>query len=168
MFFIPAAEFDSLRRAVLAALPREACGVLLREECDGGTLLSLRMTSHHENTPVTFVIRERTLRAVGASLAGTRRTICGCVHSHVIGRAWPSYRDSEGTRAAGELWLIYSFAMRNLRLFEWNGAAFQRRSFRISKRAPPPSSRATQPDAGCGECRGCAKCVERLAALVGH
>lgn len=166
MFVLCTSEIDSLRRAVLAAFPREASGILMREDSDAGTLLSLRTTGHDENTPMSFVIRSDALRSVATSLAGTNKKICGCVHSHVVGRAWPSRRDSAGAKAAGELWLIYSLTARSLRLFEWDGTTFQRWPLRVVTRRPRAFTAAVRSDVqlGCKDCRGggdCAGCSER-------
>lgn len=166
MYILHDAELRALHKAAMAAFPCEACGVLLRQESEGGSILSLRFTAHDENTPFSFVIRGHVLRGIEAALAGSNRTVGGCVHSHVFGRAWPSRRDSAGARTAGELWLIYSLAARRARLFEWDGEAFRRRPMRVSRRparAPCPPSRPGH-DCGCADCRngrGCAGCGDR-------
>lgn len=169
MFVLAVSDVNALRRAVVAAFPREASGVLLREANDAGAVLSLLMTSHEENTPRSFVIRSHTLRSIGASLRGTGRRMAGCVHSHLFGRAWPSPRDSAGEKSAGELWLIYSLSGQNLRLFEWDGAAFQRQPLRIVQRSPrrQVSSAPSVTKAGCGHgCRDCAGCLDKIASRI--
>lgn len=169
MFTLAISDVELLLRSVTAAFPREACGALLRQDTEFGTVLSLRITTHEDNTPASFVIRSATLRNIETSLRGTDKRIGGCWHSHVIGRAWPSRRDSAGATSAGELWLIYSLTGQNLRLFEWDGAAFQRRALRVVKRVPTyrtsSTARVTKDDCDHG-CSDCAECLEKRARRI--
>jgi proteasome lid subunit RPN8/RPN11 len=166
MFFLFKSDIDLLWEGVRAAFPREASGVLMREETSTGTVLSLRMTSHHENTPLSFVIRDHTLSEIETSLAGTGKRMCGCVHSHVVGRAWPSRRDSSGTKTIGELWLIYSLSARSLRLFEWDGTMFRRQPVRQMARryigAHLPARTDTQKR--CDDGRNCREFAKPIAS----
>lgn len=118
-----------------SAFPREASGLLLGKRSAGVTILSICATPSDENTLVSFRIRDETIRKIEESLRGGPVQIRGCFHSHVVGAARPSKYDCMGVKAVGDLWLIYSVRFCELRLFQWDGNAFQRRRYRILKAA---------------------------------
>lgn len=135
VYFIAVANIDAILENVRSAFPREASGLLLGETFAGVTILSVRPTPSDENTPVSFRIRAKMIRRIEESLRNVDVQIRGCFHSHVLGPARPSKFDCAGMKAAGDLWLIYSARFHELRLFEWDGNAFQRKRFRSSRTA---------------------------------
>lgn len=143
MYVFPADEIEKVLASAERAFPKEASGLLLRQEFGRFTLLSLTETSNDENTPLSFRIRDEAIEKIAKCLKGSGKTICGVSHSHVVGQARPSSIDCAATKARGDLWLIYSVAYRNLRLFEWDGMAFQRTRFKIvpSRTASPSQAR---------------------------
>ncbi|HTB01896.1 MAG TPA: Mov34/MPN/PAD-1 family protein [Bradyrhizobium sp.] len=137
MYLLPTAEIEYLVIHAGAALPREASGLLLRRDFRRFTLLSVAGTSSRENTPLSFRIRDAAIKGIAESLQGTDARICGCFHSHVVGAARPSSIDCAATKGLGDLWLIYSVRFRDLKLYRWDGAAFQTERFlKVPSHAP--------------------------------
>lgn len=137
-YIIGVGSISSILENVRSAFPREASGMLLGEGSAGATILSICPTRCDENTPVSFRIRDETIRNIEESLRGVDVRIRGCFHSHILGAARPSKYDRAGSKAAGDLWLIFSVRFNELRLFEWDGNAFQRKCFRISSSTRKP------------------------------
>lgn len=133
LFLLPLAEIRNFLRHVFAALPNEASGLLLGHESGRHTVLSFAGQSCSDNKPHSFRIGEAVIRQVAASLRGSKVRICGCAHSHTRGRAFPSPRDCESAKGDCLLWMIYSVPRRDLNLFEWDGKAFGRVRFRITR-----------------------------------
>lgn len=106
--------------------------MLLGEGSARATILSVCATRSDENTLVSFRIRDETIRKIENSLRSGDVQIRGCFHSHIAGAARPSKYDRKGAKDVGDLWLIFSVGFHELRLFEWDGIAFQRKRFRIS------------------------------------
>jgi proteasome lid subunit RPN8/RPN11 len=123
-------SLNELLANVRGAYPKEACGALIGTARGRATRLSVVPTSSEENTPISFIIRDRALRSVAESL-GPSSTICGCFHSHVLGFARPSKRDCAADKSTGDIWLIYSIRFQDVRLFTWDGARFNRTRFRV-------------------------------------
>jgi proteasome lid subunit RPN8/RPN11 len=126
------AGFRALLIGVREAFPKEASGILVQQAYKRVSVLSLVATSSEINTPTSFRIEDDAIESVQRSLAHTRARVCGYFHSHIGGPARPSSRDVAGAKDQGELWLIYSVRFRDLRLFRWNGAAFERERFRLA------------------------------------
>lgn len=132
MYLIALDQVDRIVGYASAVVPREACGLLVRTEARRGSLLSIIPTSIEDNTPISFRIRVRTIEEIKESLKGSKSKVCGCFHSHVVGRARPSKGDRAGVKEPGELWLIYAVQLRTLRLYAWNGNIFQRKCYKIA------------------------------------
>lgn len=126
MHLLPIAQIDYLLTYAQAALPREASGLLLCRAFKRCTILSIAGTSSAENTLRSFRIRDAAIEKIAQSLKGSDSKICGTVHSHVLGKAYPSSRDCAATKKNGDLWLIYSMRFCDLNLFRWNGKTFEK------------------------------------------
>lgn len=146
MYIIPIDQIERLLACVQTALPREASGLLLKRELPRCAVLSFAATSNQENTPLSFRIRDEAIEKIAASLKGSGVRTCGCFHSHVFGAARPSRQDCAAAKEPGDLWLIYSARFRSLNLFGWDGAAFQKKRFRVTPpmAAPPSTGRRPQ------------------------
>src|SRR6202051_3066050 len=123
MHILPTAQIEHLLTHVRAAFPREASGLLLRRDFKRFTILSVAGTSSTDNTPLSFRIRDGAIEKIAESLRGSDTRICGCFHSHVLGKAYPSSHDCAATKESGDLWLIYSVRFRDLHLYRWDGMA---------------------------------------------
>lgn len=139
-YVIPIDQIGKLVTFVKQALPREAAGLLLRREFKSFTILSFAPTSNEENTLLSFRISDAAIDRIAESLMNRDTRICGCFHSHILGAARPSPKDSAAIKKSGDLWLIYSVRFRNLRLFSWDGLRFRTEHFRIAFRMPPLSA----------------------------
>ncbi|MEK6262564.1 MAG: Mov34/MPN/PAD-1 family protein [Planctomycetota bacterium] len=125
---------DQLREFMLhikAASPREASGLLLAREYRRFTVLFFVGTSHEENTPSSFRIRDVVIGRAVASLQGSDVKVCGCGHSHNRGKAIPSNDDYAAIKGPCTLWMIYSVPHRDLKMFSWDGAVFHKERFQI-------------------------------------
>jgi len=131
VYVFPVDEIEKVLASAQTAFPKEASGLLLRQEFGRFMLLSVTETSNEENTPLSFRIRDEVIEKIAKCLKGSGKAICGVSHSHVLGRAWPSSVDCAATKERGDLWLIYSVAYCNLRLFKWDGMTFERTRFQI-------------------------------------
>lgn len=132
-YIISAGSIRDIMTSSHSALPKEASGLLLGEGSAGSVILTVRNTTYDENTLVSFRISDKTIRSTEQSIAWTKLKIYGCFHSHVLGIARPSKRDCASPKRTGDLWMIYSVRYRQLKLFEWDGSAFQKRRFRVAK-----------------------------------
>lgn len=135
-YVFPIDQIGKLRTFVKVAFPREAAGLLLRREFKTFTFLSFAPTPNEDNTLLSFRIRDAAIDRIAESLINSDTRICGCFHSHILGAARPSKKDRAAKKMPGDLWLIYSVRFRNLRLFSWDGAAFQKERFRIVPSQP--------------------------------
>jgi proteasome lid subunit RPN8/RPN11 len=141
MYLLPIDQAGKLVACVNAAFPREAAGLLLRQESRKGiVLLSVVPLSPTENTPFSFRIRDASIDDVEKSLANSGMKVCGCFHSHVFGPARPSKHDCAALKCPGDLWFIHSVRFRRLRLFLWDGRRFRTERFRIALSASPLSA----------------------------
>lgn len=140
-YVFPIDQIGKLVTFVRAALPREAAGLLLRREFKSFTILSFAPTSIEENTLLSFRISDAAIDRMAESLMNRDTRICGCFHSHILGAARPSPKDSAAIKKSGDLWLICSVRFRNLRLFSWDGATFQKERFKIVPSLPAPGIR---------------------------
>ena len=131
MYVLPLDQVEQLLTHVQAAFPWEASGLLLRREFKRSTILSIAATPSDENTLLSFRIRDAAISRIAASVKGSGTRVCGCFHSHVLGAARPSVRDSASPKTPGDLWLIYSARFRDLKLFRWDGTTFQKERFQI-------------------------------------
>ena len=131
VYILPSDEIEKLLASAQTAFPREASGLLLRQEFGRFTLLSLTATSDDENTLLSFRIRDDVIGKIAKCLKGTGATICGCFHTHVVGPARPSRVDCATAKKRGDLWLIYSLAFCNLSLFSWDGMTFHKTRLQI-------------------------------------
>jgi len=131
VYIFPINQLEQLLACVHEAFPLEASGLLLQREHKRFTVLSVVGTSSEGNTPLSFRIRSAAIDKIAESLRDSDTKICGCFHSHVLGAARPSKRDTAATKEAGDLWFIYSVRFQALKLYGWNGRAFQKEHFRI-------------------------------------
>lgn len=100
---IPAVIADAIHAHTAAAMPREACGLLLGA---GVAIADIRACANRAADPRTAFLLDpmtqvgatRDARAGGAS-------VIGCYHSHPSGTPLPSAADARACNA-GELWLI--------------------------------------------------------------
>jgi proteasome lid subunit RPN8/RPN11 len=136
MYLFPISQLERFLKHIRAALPREASGLLLGREWGRFTVLSFAGTSSEENTPSSFRIRDAAIERVAESLQGSGMRICGCAHSHNFGRAFPSRYDCAAEKGDCILWMIYSVPRRDLNLFVWDGASFNKERFRIVTNSP--------------------------------
>lgn len=125
-------QFHLLLKHVFDSFPKEASGLILKQEFRTNMILSVVCTSNKENNPFMFRIKESTIESVSNSIEKSGKKICGCFHSHIIGRAKPSIYDHLAKKKPGDLWLIYSIKFSELKLFKWNGNTFDKVRFRIS------------------------------------
>lgn len=142
MYVFPINQFEQLLVCVQEAFPREASGLLLRQEFKRFKVLSVAGTSSEENTLHSFRIRNAAIDKIAVSLRGSGTRICGCFHTH-IGVARPSRHDRAATKEPGDLWLIYSVRFRNLNLFKWDGMTFKKERYLIAPPLATPSSAHT-------------------------
>lgn len=142
LYLILKSEIGLMLRSVQAALPAEASGILLREPHRDETLLSIIPTRFDRNSLISFRISAEDIARGQRAAAIYAAEVCGCFHSHVISRARPSTYDSMASKRPHDLWLIYSVVYRNLRLFEWDGAKFLRRTFRTLPRTTTTAGEA--------------------------
>lgn len=131
LVLIPVNQIRFLLECVQRALPREASGLLLREDYGHGLVLTFVPTSIYENTSSSFLIRTAAIKRISESLRGSPARIGGCFHSHTVGPAFPSKPDCAATKGHGDIWLIYSVRFRDLKLFCWNSSKFENQKFRI-------------------------------------
>lgn len=131
MYLLQIDEVERILAQAKTAFPLEASGLLLRQAFRRFTILSVIETSIEENTLSSFRIRDAEISKIAKSVENSEKKICGCFHSHVLGPARPSRRDSLPDKERGDLWLIYSLSFRDLNLFRWDGSKFQRDRFQI-------------------------------------
>src|SRR5436853_4657038 len=92
-YVFPLSELTAFLTHIQAACPREASGVLLRRDWRRTPTLFFAGTSHAENTATSFRIRDSAIREIADSPRFRDAQVCGCAHSHNLGRAFPSRQD---------------------------------------------------------------------------
>lgn len=99
----------ALPRLAAAALPREACGLLVgRESADGVAVTGLAPSRNLAADEDAFEIDAALQLALQRRLRGTAEAVVGVWHSHPAGAPTPSARDAEGAWETGLAWLITS------------------------------------------------------------
>jgi len=107
MIVLPQALVAAMERLAQAALPREACGLLIGRSADtslavSGLAPSRNLASDRDAFEIDTALRlalQRRLRPLG-------ERIVGVWHSHPSGLARPSPRDAAGAWEEGLAWLI--------------------------------------------------------------
>jgi proteasome lid subunit RPN8/RPN11 len=166
MYLLRSDEVQQLLRLVRAALPREASGLLLRQEFKPFTLLSVAATPVQQNTPLSFRISDAAIDTIAKSLRESDASIGGVFHSHPQGPAKPSRRDSLPPKELGSLWLIYSVRFRDLNLFKWDGTGFQKERFLVAPRLDSLPARCACGQKGSSDqANAPCKCKRRRSAM---
>lgn len=97
----------ALPRLAAAALPREACGLLVgRAVAHGVAVTGLAPSRNLAASEDAFEIDTALQLSLQRRLRGTAETVVGVWHSHPAGTPAPSARDAEGAWEAGLAWLI--------------------------------------------------------------
>lgn len=95
---------DAVLAHAAAALPQEACGLLLGHP---GQITDARPTRNTAATPATrFEIDPTQLLATHREARGLGLQVVGHYHSHPGGQPQPSKRDAARAVQNGQLWLI--------------------------------------------------------------
>lgn len=113
----------AIRAATQAAIPLEACGLLLgsASHITRATLarnVAAEPDRRFEIDPAHLLGMQRAAREAGLA-------ILGCWHSHPNGRPAPSRHDAAGAATVGWLWLI-AVPGGGLTLWRWSGSGFLR------------------------------------------
>jgi proteasome lid subunit RPN8/RPN11 len=104
---VPGDLLRALPRLAAAAMPREACGLLVgRAAADGVTVTGLAPSRNLAAAEDAFEIDAALQLALQRQLRGTAEAVVGVWHSHPTGAPTPSARDVEGAWEAGLAWLI--------------------------------------------------------------
>ncbi|WP_202614878.1 M67 family metallopeptidase [Elioraea sp. Yellowstone] len=97
----------ALPRLAAAALPREACGLLVGRAVAHGVVVTGLAPSRNLAAPEdAFEIDAALQLALQRRLRGTAEAVVGVWHSHPAGTPTPSARDAAGAWEAGLAWLI--------------------------------------------------------------
>ncbi len=100
---LPRAIADAMPRLAAAALPREACGLLIgRKDGDALVIDGLAPSRNLAADEDAFELDT----ALHLRLQRLTRAVAGVWHSHPGGRAIPSARDAAGAWDAALVWLI--------------------------------------------------------------
>ncbi|WP_439578045.1 M67 family metallopeptidase [Elioraea sp.] len=106
---VPDDLLRALPRLAAAAMPREACGLLVgRAAADGVAVTGLAPSRNLAAAEDAFEIDTALQLALQRRLRGTAEAVVGVWHSHPAGAPTPSARDVEGAWEAGLAWLITS------------------------------------------------------------
>jgi proteasome lid subunit RPN8/RPN11 len=104
---VPDELLRALPRLAAAALPREACGLLVgRAAAEGVAVTGLAPSRNLARGEDAFEIDAALRLALQRRLRGTMEAVVGVWHSHPTGSPTPSARDAEGAWEAGLAWLI--------------------------------------------------------------
>jgi proteasome lid subunit RPN8/RPN11 len=106
---VPQDLVPALPRLAAAALPREACGLLVGRAGAGGVVVTgLAPSRNLAEAEDAFEIDTAMQLALQRRLRGTGEAVVGVWHSHPSCAPVPSARDAEGAWEAGLAWLITS------------------------------------------------------------
>jgi proteasome lid subunit RPN8/RPN11 len=104
---LPADIARALPRLAAAALPREACGLLIgRPGEDAVSVTGLAPSRNLAEAEDAFEIDTGLQLALQRRLRGSAEAVVGVWHSHPDGTPTPSARDATGAWEAGLAWLI--------------------------------------------------------------
>lgn len=144
---ITRAQLDQIERQARAALPNEACGLIVGSKTAAGDIivsavhasdnLAAGSESSFEIDPALHMRLQRSLRGK-RDLRGSGEEIVGVYHSHPKGPAEPSARDvndAGATAYPGWVWLITALSARDgapvTRAYQHTGATFEPLEIRI-------------------------------------
>jgi proteasome lid subunit RPN8/RPN11 len=130
-YILPPSELEKIIEHVFSAIPKEACGLLLARDSARNSILSFIGLPSSGNSEYSFRIKDISICQIANSLRGSKTRICGCVHSHIRGRAKPSLVDCESSKGQCLIWMIYSVRYQELNLFEWCETGFRKIHLRI-------------------------------------
>lgn len=106
---LPADIARALPRLAAAALPREACGLLVGRPGDRGvTVTGLAPSRNLADGNDAFEIDTALQLTLQKRLRASAEAVVGVWHTHPDGTATPSARDAAGAWDAGLAWLITS------------------------------------------------------------
>lgn len=106
---LPPDLLHALPRLAAAALPREACGLLVGRATAGGIVVTgLAPSRNLAAADDAFEIDTALQLALQRRLRATEEAVVGVWHSHLTGTPTPSARDAEGAWEKGLAWLITS------------------------------------------------------------
>lgn len=101
---VTSAALAAMRAAAAAAHPREACGLLMGEDCQ---IMAIRETANVHPAPAThFEIDPQALIDAHRAARGGGPQVIGYFHSHPSGPAEPSATDRASAAGDGRVWAI--------------------------------------------------------------
>jgi proteasome lid subunit RPN8/RPN11 len=133
MYYIKTFDLRLLISETENKSPVEACGLLLTNTLNKKEFLQILPTNGKFNTVTSFRIEQKCIEKIKLKISDTNLKICGCFHSHTFGSARPSKMDINCKKNEGDIWLIYSKAFTDVRIYKWVSNTFHRQRFKVIK-----------------------------------